>query len=78
MRRGDEAHVDLDRTHGPDGDHLALLEDAKERRLRRHRQVADLVEEERAPVGGAHEAELVPHRARERAAHVPEQERLEE
>jgi len=41
-----------------DRDHLALLERAQQGRLRRRGEVAHLVEEERAPVGGAEEPRL--------------------
>ena len=42
------------------------------------RQLGDLVEEDRALVGAAEEAERIGHGARERAAHVPEELRLEQ
>ena len=48
VRRGDHAHVDLDRVVGPDADHLAGLERAQQVGLRREGHVADLVQEERA------------------------------
>ena len=45
---GDEPHVDLDRLLGADRLDLALLDGAKQLHLRRQRQLADLVEEQRA------------------------------
>ena len=50
VRRGDEAHVDV---LGAPADrlHLARLERAQDLRLDRERQLADLVDEERALVG---------------------------
>ena len=49
--RGDEAHVDLDRLVAADALERPLLEDAQQLDLRRQRDLADLVEEERAAVG---------------------------
>ena len=46
--RGDDAHVDLALGGGADATHRVILEDAQELRLHRHRELADLVEEERA------------------------------
>ena len=59
MGGGDDAHVDLDGAHRADGDHLALLEHAQEGGLGRLGEIADLVEEERPLVGGAHQPRLV-------------------
>ena len=52
VRRGDDAHVDLDRLGGADADDLAFLEHAQQLHLRGAGQLAELVEEERAAVGG--------------------------
>ena len=48
---GDDAHVDLRGCVGADAAHLARLEHAQQLRLQRQRQLADLVEEQRAAVG---------------------------
>ena len=48
---GDDAHVGLDRRAAADGRVLALLQHAQQARLRLHRHVADLVEEQRAALG---------------------------
>ena len=50
VRRGDEAHVDLDRLVAPHALERALLQHAQELHLRRHRDFADLVEEQRSAV----------------------------
>ena len=50
-----------------------LLEEAEQLRLERGRELADLVEEERAALGRLHAARLIAHGAGERAAHVAEQ-----
>ena len=57
---------------------LALLEHAQELGLHRERHVADLVEEQRAPVGQLEAAGPRPHRAGERPALVAEQLGLEQ
>jgi hypothetical protein len=70
---GDDADVDLDRAAGSDRHDLALLQDAEQRRLRAHRQVADLVEEERAAVCAADQPGPVLAGAGEGAALVTEE-----
>src|SRR5690606_15057746 len=52
--------------------------DAQELRLQLERQLADLVEEERAAVGGAEAPGALAGRARERALVVPEELALEQ
>ena len=47
---GDDAHVERHLVVAADGPDAALLERAQQLRLERERQVADLVEEERAAV----------------------------
>ena len=47
--RGDDAHVDVQRLVAADALERALLQEAQELHLRRRRDLADLVEEERAP-----------------------------
>ncbi len=49
--RGDHAHVDAQAARTADALELALLQHAQQLRLRLGRQLADLVEEQRAAVG---------------------------
>ena len=72
VRRDDEADVDV-LGAAADGLHLAGLDDAQDLRLHRQRQLADLVDEERALVGLLEVTEPRRMRARERALHVTEQ-----
>ena len=51
MRGGDDAHVDVERLAAADALEAAVLQDAQQPHLRRQRQLADLVEEQRAAVG---------------------------
>ena len=53
-------HVDGQRLHAPDALELPLLDEAQDLALERQRQVADLVEEERAVVGHLGLADLAP------------------
>src|SRR5581483_11077732 len=78
VRRGDDAHVDGDFALATDALELALLEDAEELDLRGARQLADLVEQERAAVGALEAAEVARRRARESSLLVPEELALEE
>jgi hypothetical protein len=73
VRGGHDAEVHAHRAGRADRDDLLLLEHAEERRLRRERQISDLVEEERAAARRADEPFGVPVGARERTAHVPEE-----
>ena len=57
----------------PSAHDLVLLQDTQQLDLRAERQIADLVEEERAPVGGLEPSGLARQRARERALLVAEQ-----
>ena len=75
---GDDAHVHLDRVGRADPLDLALLQHAQQLHLGGERDVADLVEEDGAAVGGVEEALLVALRAGEGALHVAEELRLEE
>src|SRR4051794_35333378 len=50
IRRGDYAHVDADRLVASDALELAFLQEAQQLYLHRGRDLADLVEEERAVV----------------------------
>ena len=75
---GDDPYVDLDRPAAADALELAFLQDAQEFGLERPRNVADLVEEEGAPVRLL-EAPLARFdRAGEGAAFVAEEFRLEQ
>ena len=64
VRRGDDAHVDLDRLAAADPLELALLQDAQQLDLHVQRELADLVEEQRAAVGQLEPAQPARHRAR--------------
>jgi len=56
---GQHPHVDLDRPRFADGHDLALFEEPQQLRLHVHRQVADLVEEERASGRRSNQARLI-------------------
>ena len=76
--RGDDADVDLDRLDAAEAHELALLDDAQQLGLGLERDVADLVEEDRALVGQLEQPLLRVDRAGERALHVAEEVRLEQ
>src|SRR5205085_4583250 len=76
--RGDDAHVDRDDVIGADRLDLALLQHAQELVLHARRDVADLVEEDRAFVRFAKEAAPRPPRAREGTLLVTEELGFEE
>src|SRR5437660_4848564 len=78
VRRGDEAHVDLDGLRTADPLELLLLQDAQQLRLELERDLADLVEEQRAAVGHLEAADLLGDGAGEGAPLVPEELALEE
>ncbi len=71
-------HVDLDGLARADRLDLALLDGAQELDLRRRRQFADLVEEQRAARGFDEFADMALGGAGERALLVAEQDRLDE
>ena len=73
VRRADDAHVDALIVGVADAAEGLLLDQAQHLHLERERQLADLVEEERAAVGRLEQAGLVVQRAREGALHVAEQ-----
>ena len=73
--RGDEAEVDLHRALGADRIDLAFLQRAQQLDLRFERQLADLVEEQRAAVGFLELADALVGGAGERALLVAEQDR---
>ena len=76
--RGDHAHVDAARLRFAERAHFLLLEDAQQLDLERQRQLADLVEEERAAVGLDEEAAPRAVGAGEGALGVPEELALEQ
>src|SRR3989449_9067477 len=75
--RGREADVDLDRLRTADPLELLLLQDAQQLRLELERDLADLVEEQRAAVGHLEAADLLGDGAGEGAPLVPEELALE-
>src|SRR5579862_1391383 len=78
MRGRDHPYVDRNRLRRSDRTHLALLQNAKELHLQRHRHVADLVQEQRPAVGRLEQAFVRLYGASERAAGMPEQLRFEQ
>ena len=78
VRRGDDPDVDLDGRVRTDALELPLLEDAQELGLGGQRHLTDLVEEDRALVGGLEAALAHGHRPGERPLLVAEQLGLEE
>src|SRR5690606_29424856 len=73
VRGGDEPHVGRPLAHVADATVPLLLDRLEDLRLHLEIDVADLVEEERAPVRGLEEADLRLLGARERAALVAEE-----
>src|SRR5881409_3350867 len=78
VRRGDQADVDLDRPGAADTLELLLLEDPEELRLELERDLADLVEEERAAMGHLEASDLLGDGPGERAALVAKELALQE
>src|SRR5690606_11138667 len=78
LRGRQDPHVDPPRLGSSEPSHLALLQRAQELHLERGRELTDLVDEERAAVGGLEEALLVPVCARERALREAEELGLEQ
>ena len=76
--RRDDAHVDADRLVAADALELALLQHAQQLDLGLERQLADLVEEQRAAVRQLEAALVLADRAGERALLVAEQLALDE
>ena len=76
--RGNDVHIDLPRLERADALHLAIFHRPQELGLQRERQLAGLVEEERAAVGMFEESDLVLDGAGKRAPHVTEQLALEQ
>jgi hypothetical protein len=71
--RGQHPQIDSDRSRAAERHHLFFLQHSQQQGLSGGRQVAELVQQERAPIGAANEAELVTRRAGECALRVPEQ-----
>ena len=69
---GDHAHVDLTPLIGADAADLAVLEGAEQLRLQVDRQLADLVEEQRAAIGGLERTGTIGDGTGERALDVSE------
>ena len=78
VRGGDDPHVDLDRRRPADAVEGALLQHAQELGLRRRRELADLVQEDRAAVGELELPEPARRGAREGALLVAEELALEQ
>jgi hypothetical protein len=78
MGGGHDAAVDVDRLVATDALEHAVLQHAQQSYLRRRRELADLVEEQRAAVGPFEPTLALAHRAREAAALVAEQLRVDE
>ena len=78
IRARDESRVDFDGDRLADGHDLLLLDHAQQFGLQIERDFADLVEEQRAGVGGADQAQHALLGAGERAADVSEELALEE
>src|SRR6185369_16500066 len=78
VRRRDYADVDAERLGRADALDLAILEHAEQLHLDAERQLADLVQEDRAAVRRLEEPLAITVGARERAANVAEELALEE
>jgi len=75
---GDDPRAHGDRLAAADPLESALLEEAEQLPLKLGRQLADLVEERRAALGGFQASRLVPPGTREGTPDVPEELALEE
>ena len=73
MRRGEEANVDLSRSHRSHAEQLVGLEHAQQFRLRRRGQLAHLVEEHGAARRAFEQADFLSHCARKRPAFMTKQ-----
>src|SRR4030095_5211499 len=78
VRGNDDAHVNLDLVVATDGPQRAVLQRAKQLRLQPQGQVADLIEEERAPLAALKKAFPLGPRVGERATRVAEELAFEE
>jgi hypothetical protein len=70
---GDDSHVNLDRALLAQRLNLALLQKSENLRLHVQRQIAYLVQEERAAFGRANDARRIMHSARKSAATIAEE-----
>ena len=70
---GDDPDIDPSRPGAAQSLELAMFQDAKELRLELDREIADLVQENRGPVGDLEPASLPGQRPRVRAPFAPEQ-----
>src|SRR3984885_5978733 len=77
IRGRDDSHVDFTRRIVADAFVLPLLKDAQEFRLHFERQVSDLIEKDRAPVGELKSPRPVAHSAGEGPSYVTEELALE-
>src|SRR5688500_19082757 len=73
MRRSDDADVDLSRARGAHALELPVLHDTQQLRLKLQREVADLVQEDRAAVCQFEPALALGERAGKRTALVTEE-----
>src|SRR5690606_26495157 len=78
IRRRDDPHVDVPRLLLADALERAFLEHAQQLALELERDLADLVEKQRAAVGELEAADAVAQRTRKRTAHVTEKLALEQ
>src|SRR5688500_2721887 len=78
VRGRDDAHVDVQPIRSADAPNLPGLEGAEELRLKLGRQLAQLVDEERAAVRLLEDARVRLHRPREGSLHVAEELGLEQ
>src|SRR5262249_27899517 len=78
MRRGNHPDIDLSGVRGSDPLERPLLQYTQQLCLQLRREIADLVEEQRAPMRQLETALAQRHRAGERAAFVTEQLALDE
>ena len=73
VRAGEHAHVHRGHAFRADPLDLAVLQDAQDLRLRARREIRDLIEKDHAAMRDLEQSLSRRHRARERAAFVPEQ-----
>jgi len=78
MGRGDDAHIGADGFRSAEALEGLLLKHSQQFRLRRERDVPDLVEKDRSPVALLELADASPVGPGERALLVPEQLALEQ
>jgi hypothetical protein len=76
IRCSEQTKIDWHGGGGPEPGHVPILKHAQQGRLKRHRKLADLVEEQRASVSRFDSADSARPRASKRMSLVPEQLRL--